>query len=67
MIGMDHISQEDKRSSWAGTSRMKKLWYKRTNRTTNKKDIIQSDMRRLLNDNFSGDSYHFEINKGIKV
>lgn len=24
MIGMDHISQEDKRSSWAGTSRMKK-------------------------------------------
>lgn len=44
-----------------------KLWYKRTNRTTNKKDIIQSDMRRLLNDNFSGDSYHFEINKGIKV
>lgn len=51
MIGMDHISQEDK-VIMGRNLKNEKVWYKGTNRTTNKKAIIQSDMRRLLNENF---------------
>ena len=68
MIGMDHISQEDK-VTMGRNLKNEEVWYKGTNRTTNKKDIIQSDMRRLLNENFWGflliqDKYR---NQSLKV